>query len=149
MASSSNMLAGSAEDLAHRIEANIRTSVPDLVMEQNEVEEMEDADLPGDSVTNLVEVVMRPEGQGAATSSSDPTMWAVELAQRTNALGLDLWQQDFPDPSHHRDYYTNSRDLEESRGTTRDNRETLGNVRDSVGSDKTQLRFFPGEIAHK
>ena len=97
MAFSSSMLAGSAEDFAHRIEASIRTGVPDLVMEQNEVEEMEDADLPDDTVTNLVEVVMRPEGQGAAASSSDPAMWAVELAQRINALGLDLWKQDFSD----------------------------------------------------
>ena len=83
-------------------------------MEQNEVDEMEDADLPNDTVTNLVEVVMLPEGAAAASASSrDPATWAVELAQRINALGLNLWKQDFPDPNHHRDYYTKSRDLAE------------------------------------
>ena len=66
---------------------------------------MEDADFPSDTATNLAEVVMRPEeASAAAASSRDPARWAGELAQRINALGLNLWKQDCPDPNHHRGY---------------------------------------------
>ena len=118
MATSPSSLApNDVEDLAQRIEASIRTGAPDMIVEQNEVNVMEDADFPDDTATNLAEVVMRPEEQSAAAASSrDPATWAVELAQRINALGLNLWKKGFPDPNHHRDYYSNSRDLEEFWG---------------------------------
>ena len=113
-AASSSVSVAAAADLAQRIDASIHTEVPDLVMEQNEVDEMGESDLPTDTVTNLVEVVMNREP--AAAPSRDLDAWASALAQRINALGLNLWKQDFPSPEHHRDYYSNSRDLPEFWG---------------------------------
>ena len=113
-AASSSMSASAAADLARRIDASILTEVPDLVMEQNEVDEMDESDLPTDTVNNLVEVVMNRDP--APPSSRNLEVWASALAQRINALGMNLWKQDFPSPERHRDYYTNSRDLPEFWG---------------------------------
>ena len=71
-AASSSMSASAAADLARRIDASILTEVPDLVMEQNEVDEMDESDLPADTGNNLVEVVMNRDPAPPSSILKEP-----------------------------------------------------------------------------